>query len=97
MSASVCRHTLQLRTYTLRPGTLEQWIAVWRGQIKPLRESLGFTVPAAWSVPGKNQFVWLLSYTGPDDWATLDAAFHASPERASLTPDPAGMIVEIAT
>ncbi len=43
--------TLQLRTYTLKPGTLSQWTEIWREQIKPLREKLGFSVPGAWTVP----------------------------------------------
>ncbi len=88
---------LQLRTYTLKPGTMDAWRKVWRDQIKPIREGLGFTVPAAWEVPEKNQFVWLMAYNGPDDWATQDAAFHSSPERKAMTPDPAGMIVSMET
>jgi len=88
---------LQLRTYTLEPGTMAAWRAIWRDQIKPIRESLGFTVPAAWEVPEKNQFVWLMAYSGAEDWATLDAAFHSSSERQSIAPDPAGMIVSMDT
>ncbi len=97
MAASGPEHILQMRTYTLKPGVMSQWTAIWRDQIKPLRERLGFVVPAAWTVPEKNQFVWLMQYAGPKDWATLDAVFHNSPERAALSPDPAEMIVEIAT
>ena len=63
---------LQLRTYTLKPGTLSQWTAIWREQIKPVRERLGFTVPAAWEVPENNQFIWLMGYDGPDEWEALD-------------------------
>jgi hypothetical protein len=88
---------LQLRTYTLKPGSMDAWRTVWRDQIKPIREGLGFVVPAAWEVPEKNQFVWLMAYSGSDDWATLDAAFHASPERKAIAPDPAGMIVSMDT
>ena len=64
---------LQLRTYTLLPGTMKAWRNVWRDQIKPAREGLGFVVPAAWKAPKKNRFVWLMAYNGPSDWATLDA------------------------
>jgi len=88
---------LQLRTYTLKPDTLSQWIEIWRDQIKPIRESLGFTVPGAWAVPEKNQFIWLMQYSGPEEWATQDAAFHESPARQAMDPDPAPLIVSIET
>lgn len=88
---------IQLRTYSLQPGTLAAWIRVWREEIKPIREDLGFTVPAAWTVPETDTFIWLLAYDGPDDWAALDAAFHASPRRRAITPDPAGMITAMHT
>lgn len=88
---------LQLRTYTLKPGVMAQWVVIWREQIKPLRESLGFTVPAAWTVPQENQFVWLMSYDGPEDWAALDASFHDSPARQAFCPDPADLIVAMET
>ncbi len=88
---------LQLRTYTLTPGSLEQWTTIWRDQIKPIRERLGFSVPAAWEVPQKNQFIWLMQFDGPGDWATQDKAFHDSPERKAMTPDPAELILAIET
>ncbi len=88
---------LQLRTYTLQPGAMVAWRVVWQQHIKPIREGLGFSVPAAWEVPEKNQFVWLMAYHGDEDWATLDASFHASPERKAISPDPAGLIVSMET
>lgn len=88
---------LQLRTYTLQPGTLERWTAVWQQHIRPLREQLGFSVPAAWTVPERNQFVWLMSYDGPLTWAEADASFHSSPGRLSIAPNPADMIVHLET
>ncbi len=87
--------TLQLRTYTLKPGALPAWTVVWRQQIKPLREKLGFTVPAAWEVPDQNQFIWLMQYDGPESWAKQDKAFHDSPERLAMSPNPAELIESI--
>lgn len=88
---------LQMRTYTLKPGTLSRWTTIWQEQIKPIREGLGFTVPAAWTVEEKNQFIWLMAYDGPEDWVHLDQAFHDSPERKKMTPDPAALIEKIET
>lgn len=89
---------VQLRTYNLRPGALDRWVEVFTGEIQPLRESLGFSVPAAWTEPERDRFVWLMAFAGTrEDWEARDAAFHASPERRALRPDPAELIVSIET
>jgi len=58
----------------------------------PLRRKFGFEA-TAWTVPGEDTFVWLLTYTGAGTFAEADAAYYASPERATLRPDPAEWIV----
>ena len=86
---------LQLRTYTINRGALDTFVDEWQHTIKPLREKLGFTVPAAWTVPAANQFVWLLGYDGPEDWDALDRAYHASSERKAMQPDPGRLIARM--
>jgi len=83
----------QLRTYRVQPGELEQWIEEWRATIKPLRETTGFEVLGPWVGEG-DLFVWLI---GHDDFDAADAAYHASPERAALDPDPARLLADIQT
>lgn len=79
----------QLRTYTINRGALDTFSREWQLTIKPLREQLGFKVEAAWTVPKTNQFIWLLSYNGPESWAARDAAYHTSDKRKKMVPDPA--------
>ncbi len=86
---------IQLRIYTINRGALEQWTREWEQHIKPLRLKLGFQIPAAWKVEARNQFLWLMSYDGPESWETLDKAFHESPERRGVTPDPARHIARM--
>ena len=89
---------VQLRTYTLEPGALPTWVAVFNDHIRPIRESLGFTVPAAWTEPEHDRFVWLLALDADrQEWDRLDAAFRASPARRALDPDPAPLIRTIET
>lgn len=83
----------QLRIYTIEPGGLADWVTEWRTRIKPLRCKLGFEVLIAWTEEDKNRFCWILKYDGPESWEKLDAAFHQSPERRSMRPDPARLIV----
>lgn len=84
--------TTQLRIYTINRGQLQQFAKEWQAQIRPLRESLGFQVTAAWLLEETSQFVWVLSYDGPEDWGTLDAAYYASPTRLAMNPNPARLI-----
>jgi hypothetical protein len=83
---------LQLRIYGIEPGRLDDFVAAWTAGVLPLRRRCGFDV-IAWTVPGEDTFVWLLSYAGPGNFAEADALYYASPERANLRPDPADWIV----
>ena len=87
--------TLQMRIYTINRGALDAWVTEWREKIKPLRLSLGFTIPGAWTIEATNQFVWLLGYDGPEPWDKLDNAFHHSRQRREMVPDPARHIARI--
>ena len=81
----------QLRTYRIRAGHLDDFLAAWTAGVFALRERFGFR-SEAWTVPGEDLFVWLLSYQGPGSFEDADAAYYASPDRAALTPDPAQWI-----
>ena len=82
----------QLRIYTINRGQLHQFAKEWEEKIRPLRESLGFQVAAAWLLEETSQFVWLLIYDGPQPWETLDAAYYTSPTRLAMNPNPARLI-----
>jgi hypothetical protein len=52
----------------------------------------GFKIPAAWLIRETNQFVWLLSYDGPEEWQDKEVTYYDSPERLTMHPDPAQLI-----
>jgi len=81
--------TTQLRTYTVRDGLLDEWVERWRAEIVPLRLELGFTIGGAWVDHERDQFLWLISYDGPETFAERNAMYWASPARKAmnLTPD----------
>jgi hypothetical protein len=88
----------QLRDYRIVDGSLERFIGEWLERIVPLRRELGFEVGPAWTIEEQSRIVWLLSY--PGDWDAFEAAdraYYASPQRASLDPNPARLIEEQAT
>ena len=83
----------QLRTYTIAEGALEAWTSEWAEHVAPLRRRFGFRVLGPWVDDACPTFVWLLGYSGPDGFAAADARYYASPERASIEPNPARHIV----
>jgi hypothetical protein len=77
----------QLRIYTIKSGALDDFAREWRAHVAPLRRQMGFRVLGPW-VDGET-FVWLLGYDGEDGFAAADERYYASPERTTLSPDPA--------
>lgn len=86
---------VQLRIYTISQGALDEFVQEWETKIKPLRIKIGFHILGAWVVRESNQFVWILGYDGPNQWEEMDNAYHRSPERQAMRPDPARNIARI--
>jgi NIPSNAP len=82
----------ELRLYTIDKGKLDDFANQWRAGVYPLRTKLGYQIPFAAKVPATNQFVWLLTYSGPESWDKKEDAYYASPERTNVKPDPAQLI-----
>ncbi|HEX6292521.1 MAG TPA: hypothetical protein VFZ66_25265 [Herpetosiphonaceae bacterium] len=60
----------------------------WLAGVYPLRLQHGYTIDRAWVSPETNEFLWILSYDGPEAWDAKETAYYASAERAGLDPDP---------
>ncbi len=85
----------QLRDYRIRAGELDRFVQEWGAKLAPLRQSIGFEIRGAWTVPEEDRFVWLLYHAGGwDAFEEADAAYFASPRRAAFDPDPARLIEE---
>lgn len=82
----------QLRLYTINQGKMDEFVKAWKEGIVPAREKVGFKIAGAWVLKERNEFIWIMTYDGPNDWAAQDAAYFASPERKALNPDPAQFI-----
>lgn len=84
--------TSQLRIYRIRPGAMDEFIALWREHIVPARLANGFTVTGGWRNQDADEFVWIATTDGPELFADVDARYYASPERNGLPRDPADFI-----
>jgi tetratricopeptide (TPR) repeat protein len=85
----------QLRMYTIKDGRMDEFLKVWREGVYPLRLQHGFRVDGAWVLRNENKFVWIVSYDGPDSWDARVKAYHDSPARKAMSPDPMQFITHI--
>lgn len=75
--------------YKAKEGELDAFIEEWRKQIVPIRRRFGFRVEGAWCIRSTGEFIWIISYDGPEGFEARDAAYYASPERQAISPGPA--------
>jgi len=85
----------QLRMYTIKEGKMDEFVKAWSEGIYPLRLQQGFKVEGAWVIREENKFVWIVTYDGPDDWDAKVKAYHESPGRKAIIPDPVQLIAVI--
>ncbi|MCY1654780.1 NIPSNAP family protein [Streptomyces sp. NPDC049952] len=85
--------TTQVRTYTVREGLLDEWAQRWKAEILPLLLEWGFAIGGAWVDREHNQFVWLITYEGPETFAERNAMYSDSPARKSMDLDPDDYLV----
>jgi hypothetical protein len=90
--AAITTRVMQLRMYTIDKARLDDFAAAWRNGVYPLRLKMGYRIPFAAKIPATNQFVWLLTYDGPESWEKKEAAYYGSAERKTMSPDPAQWI-----
>ena len=84
----------QLRIYTIKRGQLDAFVDAWKAGVYPLRLQHGYGIPAAWVNRERTEFIWLLTYDGPEPFADKERAYYASAERAAVDPDPRQYIAQ---
>lgn len=84
----------QLRIYVINRGQLDAFVAAWTAGVYPLRRHHGFDIPHFWVNRSRSEFIWLVTYDGPESWEVKEAAYYCSQARASLDPDPRQYIAQ---
>jgi hypothetical protein len=87
----------QLRSYRVRQGDMEEFVALWRDHVVPAREAHGFKVLGAWNDPEDGTFVWVVGHEAPDGWEAVERAYYESTERAALPRNPADFLESVDT
>ena len=87
----------QLRTYRVKDGAMDEFVALWRDHIVPARRAHGFEVLGAWNDPADGTFVWVVGHEAPDGWEAVDRAYYESPERNGVPRDPLDFLDSVET
>lgn len=82
----------QVRTYQLRAGTMDEFVALFRDHVVPLREAHGYQVLGAWNDAETDRFVWVVGHEAPDGWDAAEQAYYDSPGRAALPANPSDYV-----
>jgi hypothetical protein len=86
--------TVQVRSYVVKEGMLDEFVRVFVEQLVPLRAKFGFSVIGAWTVPEERRFVWVTGYDGPGSIQEAHERYYASPDRLAVRPDPGSLLDE---
>jgi hypothetical protein len=87
----------QLRTYTMKPGQLDDFVDFWSNCVVPLRKELGFELAGGWRDDEHDVFVWLVGHAAPDGWEAAEKGYYDSPRRSELPRDPRDFVAEVHT
>ena len=72
--------TSQFRMYTINRGMMAEWVKLFTETIVPLQEKHGIKIEGMWVSEDSTQFIWIRSFTDPEDVKAKTAAFRGSPE-----------------
>jgi NIPSNAP len=78
----------EVRTYQVREGAMDEFVALWRDHLVPLREKYGYSVTGAWRSPDDRTFTWVVCHEAPDGWDAAEKIYYDAPERAALPREP---------
>ena len=82
----------QLRTYTIRPEAMDDWVDLFEIHIRPVNRRLGMHIIGTWVNHDHNEFIWLRRFRSEVEIEALEAAYFASPERQALGDRPQQLI-----
>ena len=72
------------RTYDIKPGTMDDWLALFRDKIVPLHAQYGLPVRSAWVDRTTSTFIWIREFIGEGTRAEQEARYRASEDRARI-------------
>jgi hypothetical protein len=78
----------QLRTYQMKPGSMQDFLALWHDHVVPLRKECGFEVKGGWYDEEETVFIWIVGHPAPDGWEAIETAYNTDPRRDDFPVNP---------
>jgi hypothetical protein len=76
---------------------MEDFRALWRDHIVPVRTELGFVIKGGWIDESSDVFIWLVGHEAPDGWDAAERTYYADPRRETFPHNPREFVEEIHT
>lgn len=77
----------ELRTYEIKPGTIDDWLVLFHDKIVPLHAKHGLPVRSAWVDRTTSTFVWVREFIGEGTREEQEARYRASEDRTRIIGD----------
>ena len=84
----------QLRIYDVKDGQMGAFLGIFPAVVEA-RRAVGFEVLGAWTIPEKNQFIWIVG--AEDGIEATSERYYASEQRRAIEPEPAKLLETIDT
>ncbi len=84
----------QLRIYEVKDGQMGAFLGIFPAVVEA-RRAVGFEVLGAWTIPEKNQFIWIVG--AEDGIEATSERYYASEQRRAIEPEPAKLLETIDT
>ena len=68
----------QLRIYTINKGAMDEWLALFHGQLVHHVAEAGMHISSSWVNVEKSQFIWIRTYDSLEDIAEREAVYYGT-------------------
>lgn len=84
----------QLRTYAIKPGTMDNWLVLFHEKVVPMHAKYGIPVRAAWVDRAGSSFVWVREFVGEGSADEQEQRYRTSDERSRVIGDEPANFIE---
>ena len=74
----------QLRIYTIKAGSMDEWLKLFYGQLVPIHRDQGLRLDGVWVNTEADEFVWIRSFEDEAEMAAKMDYYTASPARKAV-------------
>lgn len=84
----------QLRTYKIKPGMMEDWLAFFHGKVVPMHRQFHIPARIAWIDRNANEFIWARDFAEGESIEAQEQRYVTSEERRRVIGDQSKEFIE---